>query len=667
MLFFLNANSQNKKIDSLKRLLEHTGEDTNRVNILYQIGDEYWSGLTDTIDIPNTVKYTDSALSIAKKIKFAAGEFNGLMCLGNVNAYQYRQPESKKYFNEALDVARSMGDKNKLAEAYFEIGDDYFFYGNDARHSIVNFPLSLDYYFKALKAFEETGNRYRMAKTWFFIGRTYAWQNFFSMGHGNANDIEKAVLNAIKLFKESRETTEADMAGCNFLLGRAYFFQGHFSNALALFFSSLVHDKRKSAKALIANDYLNIGRAFRGIADSAFAAGNKAYTDKTRTEALKYFNLSMEINLELKSDAYAALCFAYIGDIQVSLRQFRQAKENLDKAISYTDKLNGGGTYQEIYRSYAKLDSAEGNYELALKHYNMFMAYKENNFNEAVISESQNYRAQYEFDKREDSLKQKQFIIETKLQAQKKERYFYWTGIAMLIILSFFIFLNFRNQKKINKLAVETYAKEKAELELQSLRSQLNPHFIFNSINSIDAFIHSNDKYNATLYLNKFARLLRNILDHCKENTVELAKDIETIKLYIGLEELRNDNKFKTIINVDKELLEADYKVPPLIIQPLVENAILHGLKNKEDHDGLLEIDIRKAGDKIEYCIKDNGIGRVAAKKITQNKNSSYGMQLSYDRVRLFNTEQEASIKITDLYNDGIAAGTLINVRLKMI
>ena len=128
----------------------------------------------------------------------------------------------------------------------------------------------------------------------------------------------------------------------------------------------------------------------------------------------------------------------------------------------------------------------------------------------------------------------------------------------------------------------------------------MNPHFMFNCINSIDAFIHSNDKYNATLYLNKFAKLLRNILDSSKQNTVLLSKDVETLKLYVELEELRHEQKFTSYIEVDQELLNSDYKIPPLIIQPFVENAILHGLKNKADNEGKLFISVKKTGDKID-------------------------------------------------------------------
>ena len=211
------------------------------------------------------------------------------------------------------------------------------------------------------------------------------------------------------------------------------------------------------------------------------------------------------------------------------------------------------------------------------------------------------------------------------------------------------------------------FTKQMAEMEMRALRSQMNPHFIFNCINSIDALIQSNDKYHATVYLNKFAKLLRNILDTNKQNTVPFSKDIDTLKLYIELEELRHENKFIPVFKIDPNLLSSDYKVPPLIIQPFVENAILHGLKNKEGNDGLLTISIKKVNDRIQYIITDNGIGRKAAEKIMHNKESHYGMQISYDRIKLFNREEYPSVQINDLYNDGAATGTAVTVNLNII
>lgn len=205
-----------------------------------------------------------------------------------------------------------------------------------------------------------------------------------------------------------------------------------------------------------------------------------------------------------------------------------------------------------------------------------------------------------------------------------------------------------------------------AEMEMMALRAQMNPHFIFNCINSIDALIQSNDKYHATVYLNKFAKLIRNILDSSKQNTVPLTKDIETLQLYIDLEQFRNENKFTVEIKTDEALLQDDYKVPPLIVQPYVENAILHGLRNRQDDNGKLFISIHKKDELIQYNIIDNGPGRNGAISIHQKEKKSYGMQMSSDRIKLFNRQEEASVKITDLTENGAASGTKVEVSIKI-
>src|SRR4030095_8653566 len=130
-------------------------------------------------------------------------------------------------------------------------------------------------------------------------------------------------------------------------------------------------------------------------------------------------------------------------------------------------------------------------------------------------------------------------------------------------------------RRRIKTIRYESRLKQKiAETEMMALRAQMNPHFIFNCINSIDALIQSNDKYHANIYLNKFAKLIRNILDSSKQNVVALSKDLETLQLYTDLEQFRTENKFAVNIKAEISLLQDDYKIPPLIIQPFVENAI---------------------------------------------------------------------------------------------
>ena len=662
-----NVFAQTPKIDSLKLVIIHAKEDTNKFRIYYNIASEYWAGIPDTIDYANTFRYEDSAYNLAKKLNYQYGMFDCFMCYGNVYAYQRKYLESRKYYNKAIEAVKLLGDKKVLADSYSEIADNFFSYGNDAKNYILNFPISLEFYYKALKVYEEIGAKYKMANTCIFIGRTYGWQNFFSMGNGSPIEMEKAVLQAKMLYKECKETTKGDIAGCDFALGRAKYFQGNYAAAIDLFLTSLKYDTDSSTRVNLPNTYINLGRAYKAIADSATSKGNKSNDPAIFKQALIYFNLSLEIYLELKIHGMTALCYLYIGDIERNLGMYNKSKIDLNKAIFYTEKLNVAGTYQEIYKSLAKLESAKGNYKQALDYFAQYMTYKEKITNENNLSQLLFNKAQYEFDKKEDSLNQKQIITETKLNAEKKQKYFYWVGLGMLSLLSFLVFRNLYYQRKINKLAAEAFSKEKIELELQSLKAQLNPHFIFNCINSIDAFIQTSDKYNATLYLNKFAKLIRNVLDSSKENIVPFSKDIETLRLYIQLEELRSESKFETLLDIDEELMSSDYKVPPLIIQPFVENAIIHGLRNKETNDGILSVHISKTEKHIVYSITDNGIGRVASQKINTGKGKSYGMEMSYDRVKLFNNEKDASVTFTDLYDGKMPIGTMVQVNLKIV
>ncbi len=241
----------------------------------------------------------------------------------------------------------------------------------------------------------------------------------------------------------------------------------------------------------------------------------------------------------------------------------------------------------------------------------------------------------------------------------------WWFRVMCLLALGSLLY--FILKSRIHTIRKEAALKHRiAETEMLALRSQMNPHFIFNCINSIDAMIQSNDKYKATVYLNKFAKLIRNVLDSSKQNKIALSKDMETLQLYIDLELFRHQNKFTATVTADEELLQNDYKVPPLIVQPYVENAILHGLHHKLDRQGRLSVTVTRKDEQIIYVIEDNGVGRKPVNGDAPKDNHGYGMQISSDRVRLFNNEEIASVIVTDLEANGLPAGTRVEVKLNI-
>ena len=196
-----------------------------------------------------------------------------------------------------------------------------------------------------------------------------------------------------------------------------------------------------------------------------------------------------------------------------------------------------------------------------------------------------------------------------------------------------------------------------SKAELTALRAQMNPHFVFNALNSIQHYILNSKGYEAVRYLSKFAKLIRLILSNSEKQIVTINEDIEALKLYLELERMRFENKFDYSIKID-ESIDGDYdEIPPMLIQPYLENAILHGINPKEG-TGQISISIKVVSQFIKISISDDVIGREKSKAIQSlqpaARHKSLGMKITKDRVRILNTlhQSNLNVNIIDLYND---------------
>jgi len=230
-----------------------------------------------------------------------------------------------------------------------------------------------------------------------------------------------------------------------------------------------------------------------------------------------------------------------------------------------------------------------------------------------------------------------------------------------------------KEKSKNEKLVTlkEKADKEIAELKVSSLRSQMNPHFIFNSLNAIKLYIINNEKENAVYYLNKFSKLIRKILASTREKEISLAEEIETMVLYVNIENIRFGNEIIFSINTDSNLNLDTIKMPSLILQPFIENAIWHGLSSKKGSKKLSIAIEKKKATHIEITISDNGVGReksaiINAKKMRQKE--SVGLQLTEERLSNFAKEYQNkySIKFNDLYHKNKPCGTSVKLKIPL-
>jgi LytS/YehU family sensor histidine kinase len=224
-------------------------------------------------------------------------------------------------------------------------------------------------------------------------------------------------------------------------------------------------------------------------------------------------------------------------------------------------------------------------------------------------------------------------------------------------------------KQRTHSMLMDTQQKM-TEVEMQALRAQMNPQFIFNCLNSINRYIVKSDQATASLYLTRFAKLIRLILDNSNSKNVILSNELEALKLYIEMEALRFDKKFSYHFDIADNINADSIEVPPLIIQPYVENAIWHGLLHKEN-GGMLIIRVKMINESMLQCeVEDNGIGREKASELKSKSaisRKSLGMKLTESRLSLLNkyAAVNASVDIVDLKEkNGESTGTKVILKI---
>jgi len=246
----------------------------------------------------------------------------------------------------------------------------------------------------------------------------------------------------------------------------------------------------------------------------------------------------------------------------------------------------------------------------------------------------------------------------------------WWFRIAFILVIAFFIIYIFRSRiKKIQEEA--SVQNQLRELELKALKAQMNPHFIYNALNSIQALVSGDKKSESIKYIGSFSRLLRQVLEYSDKNVITLEKELETLRLYIQLESLRLDMKLNYREAISDQVVTEYEKLPPLLLQPFIENALWHGLSRKEG-DKQLELAIEIESDWLICKITDNGVGlQNAAEWNSKNLRIGQSMatSINYKRLLQFNrTENPLPLEYKELVNElGIVTGTSVVLRIKRI
>ncbi|MFS4455157.1 tetratricopeptide repeat protein [Maribacter sp. 2304DJ31-5] len=406
-------------------------------------------------------------------------------------------------------------------------------------------------------------------------------------------------------------------------------------------------------------------------------------------EALESFNKSLAYNEEINSEKGKIICYYSIAHVYVHLEKTQEAlkilESTLEKAKPLGDQkiitsilINTGWTnirlssYEnaekqlmqglEIAKKYNfPVEIAEANkflsemwiklddYEKAMTYYKEAKKYEKQITNNLNLRYVNDMILRYESEKRTNQIeKLAQENENVRLKLKKNRTMLLISGIG-LVLLAGILYILYKQYQLSNE-------KKMLTLEQTMLRSQMNPHFLFNSLNSIKLYIINNEQKNAVHYLNKFSKLVRKILEASSQREIQLAEELETVELYMNIENIRFSNEINFIVNISDDIDVHTVRIPSLILQPFLENALWHGLSSKEGEKNII-LDVDKGQDGfINIAITDNGVGRDAAEKIKKNKvlkRKSVGIDITKERLANFSRDYQNSfhVEIVDLYD----------------
>lgn len=579
--------------------------------------------------------------------------------------------KSIKFIGNALNVDIST---TQSAEAHELLGDIYVYW--------KQYDLAISAYKISLQNTETATIQLKLAKTYF-----------------NNNDFENSLL----IYKELNEKSLSNFEKTLWFegLGDVYVMMKDFSKAIKAYDEGLKVAKKhviaskitdlNSKLAQVYSDQGQIDKAKTYFSNSLILAEKenrtRAVEEQVKVAEFNALNADYENEILLRKQAIEGIetierdsivanespitsqkqnykigtAYLLNNDVSNAIPYFEKSiaeaarKEDLDVKLDATRKLSeahfrSGNTEKGIEINNDYKNVVDQLYAKKVQEISQAARFSKN------IAEQQNRITSLESDRALS--KSKYELTHERNKSQQVIIYSLLGGLILLLITGYLMFKYIKQQRFANNL-----------LALKSLRSQMNPHFIFNALNSVNSFIATNDERTANKYLSDFSNLMRSVLENSEEDFIPLKKEIELLNLYTKLEHFRFQDKFDYSIDVDETIDVDDFQIPPMLLQPYIENAVWHGLRYKAEK-GHLNINIQsKSKEEITITISDDGIGRERSKALKtehQKKHNSKGMNNIKKRVAILNDmyKDKVDVQIDD-FQDADDAGTKVVVTLK--
>lgn len=610
IIIFLTSSilfGKDKYEDSVLFILKSESIDSLRVN--------HWIDLAGNFSRSNSKKYYEySILAFRASLKadFKEGIILSAYNIGRYHRNKANYDSALHYFETALNHA---GDHHqKLSNINYNMGNVHKANGG--------LTQAIEHYIEALAIAESNHSQKDIAIAHLGLGNIYLLQL-------NTEKSLEYFLNSNIAFKEINDTRGEYISSNN--IGTCYYKIRKYADAKKYFLNAKQLAIQIGDTKGLANIYGNLGGIFN--------------QEEKPDSALLFAHRALKIRKKFDSKQEIVISYHSLAEINIALAQFNTAETYLDSALIICNEIESIKELKFNWNYRAMLDSTKGDFKSAFNALQKYQYYKSEVEEKETKSNIEVLQSKYETQKKEAeivTLSQRSEI--QKLEIQQKNQ-------GILIGLTLFGFI-MSGAYFIYRQRISKSQKSQIEIEQRFLRSQLNPHFIFNALLAIQNFVLKNDAKTAAMYLTKFAKLMREILENSRHEFISVDNEMKMLSNYLDIHQLRMDNSFEYTIEIDDNIDSEIDTIPPMFVQPFVENAIEHGVIHAKDN-GEIVVKFTKEDEYISIEVRDNGKGTASTK--SKNKNhQSLASTIIQERMNLFNKSLKNKIKlvIDDIKNE---------------
>jgi len=544
-------------------------------------------------------------------------------------------------FDTSLYYNKMSFDINKEHNFKLDLLNNYTSFGSLFRR-LGAYEISMSYIYEGLPIAEELRDTVSIMKFLQTIAIIYGAMD----NHELSNKYCKQALDIALARKDYKRASELANS-----VAEAHMGLKQYDEALRYYWISYNYARKVNFHAMEAVCMLNLADYYdyKDQSDSAIFYLTKVY------DITKKYNY---LNINTAADVL-------YGHIFIKTKQYDKASKYLLNAIEGKDK--GESTIiNSAYLQLSELYEATGDYAKAHEYYKIYSQRKDSALNKQKTEEIANLRMQHELNKQQEQMeaetREKEAIFQAETERNKLIRNISIAGFFAILIIAALVIISYRSmqrQKLVNlKNEINSYRQ-------RLMAQQINPHFIFNTLNSIQYFIYNNKKEESMDFVSRFAQLMRLNLYNSQNEIIALQDEIEALKLYLELERIRLENQFDYTIDIDPAIDMKTQLVPSFLIQPIVENSIKHGIL-KNGHKGNIQTRIIRNKDILIYSVIDNGIGFEKSKASQKDtKHTSYGLELTKKRISLIGilNSKETGFSFEDIKEkNGECIGTKVEL-----